>query len=172
MKSKLFLSFLFCVLSLSALSAKKDYKLLYHPCDQYTISIQELGLAVTTPSGKITQEVVETYTSVTYDWLSKFIRLRVKMKDIKILYDVSGVGKPDETFGACLVFTRDSLTSVLFNRGNKSYVLDKHQMLFAPSVYVEILYSDLTIEQIQKKFDVTIFPLTQESLVELTLWEL
>lgn len=172
MKNKLFLSFLFGVLGLSTLSAKNDYRLLYHPCDQVTISIKELGSAVITTSGKITQEVIGTYTSVTYDWLSKFIRLRVKMKDIKILYDVCGVGQGDETFGACLVFTRDSLTSVVFNRGNKSYVVDKHRALFTPSAYVEILYSDLTLEQIEKKFDVTIFPLTQESLIELTLWEL
>jgi len=172
MKNKLLLSFLFCVLSLSALSAKKDYKLLYHPCDQYTISIQELGSAVTTPSGKITQEVVETYTSVTYDWLSKFIRIRIRMRDVKILYDVCGVEKGNETFGACLVFMRDSLTSVVFNRGNKSYLVDKHQALFAPSAYVEVLYSSLTFEQIEKKFGVNIFPLTQESIAELTLWEL
>lgn len=172
MKSKLLVSFLFCVLSLSAISAKNDYRLLYHPCDQVTISIKELGSAVTTPSGKITQEVIGTYTSVTYDWLSKFINQRVKKNDIKILYDVSGTGKPDETFGGCLVFSRDSLTAVVFNRGNKSYVVDKHQALFSPSVYVEILYSDLTFEQIEKKFGVNIFPLTQESITELTLWEL
>jgi len=172
MKSKLLLSFLFCVLSLSAISAKKNYKLLYHPCDKYTISVQELGPAVQSQNGKIKQEVIQTYTSVTYDWLSKFINQRVKKGDIEILYDIPGAGKPKETAGACFVFTRDSLTVALFNRGNKSYVLDKHFALSSLSAYTELLYGNFTFEQIEKMLDTSIFPLTQENIKDLTLWVL
>lgn len=179
MKKFFFFSFLSCVLCIIPLNAKGDYELVYYPCDKHAISVQELG-PVKVSAGKIKQEVISTYTSATYDWLSEIISQQVKEGNIKILFDVQGMGGIGDTKGGFLVFLFKEKAMVLFNRGNQSYLATGHELLarhkfdhddFSYS-YAEILYPEIyvdggeqsNIKQIGDKLSAKIIPLFQEGL--------
>jgi|GEM_PF-4466332 hypothetical protein len=167
MKTKIFFLFLLCVFSAQA---KNNYRLLYSPCDKYTISVRELGQPFEFYDGTIAQEVIATYTSVTYEWLSKYIAQQAEKDNIKIFYDVSSQ-QPGETNGAYLVFLCDDLVVALFNYGNKSYITGKHQLV-SRQKYFNIFYGihngrKLSLEEMEKSLDVEIFSLNQEYLKSL-----
>lgn len=179
MRTKIFFLFLFSVLSIAIVSAKDNYQLQYYPCAKNIVSLKELGPAIKV-GGKIKQKVVNTYTSVNYAWLSKAIGRQVKDGNIEALYDVPGMGKLGDIAGTYFVFMFNGKAIVLFNRGNKSYIVTGHKRLPKKAndhdsfsfAYADVLYPEiflkggeaLTFVQIEKMLGAKILPLTQENL--------